>query len=131
LATRVFDSRPIICFRALVAVAPKSAARGNLVGAEEWEKLRNRIKVEEFLKRNFPAFWEMIETMQNDKSLLQRRGAQVFFPAYERALKTGKSSQRTGAEAFTGSFGRGMRFSSHAHEGKVPGVTSASSKLTE
>jgi hypothetical protein len=78
LATRVFDSRPIICFRALVAVAPKSAARGNLVGAEEGEKLQNRIKVEEFLKRNFPTFWEMIETMQNDKSVLQRRGAQVF-----------------------------------------------------
>lgn len=62
--------------------------QGNLVGAEEWEKLENRIKVEQFLKRDFPSVWEMIETVKNDHSFLQRRGAQVFFSAYELALRT-------------------------------------------
>jgi hypothetical protein len=62
--------------------------QGNLVGAEKWKKLENRIKVEEFLKRHFPSVWEMIETVKNDHSILQRRGAQVFFSAYEMALKT-------------------------------------------
>ena len=62
--------------------------QGNLVGAEKWEKLENRIRVEEFLKRDFPSVWEMIETVKNDHSFLQRRGAQVFFPAYAMALKT-------------------------------------------
>jgi hypothetical protein len=62
--------------------------QGNLIGTKEWEKLDNRIKVEKFLKREFPKVWETIAMMQNDHSLLQRRGAQVFFSAYERALKT-------------------------------------------
>jgi hypothetical protein len=62
--------------------------QGNLVGAEEWEKLEHRMKVEKFLKRDFPPVWAMIETLKNDYSLLQRRGAQVFFSAYEMALTT-------------------------------------------
>jgi hypothetical protein len=61
--------------------------QGNLVGAQEWEKLESRIKVEECLKRNFPKVWEMILMMQNDHSFLQRRGAQVFVAAYEMALR--------------------------------------------
>jgi hypothetical protein len=60
---------------------------GNLVGAKEWQKVENRIKVEGFLEREFPALWQLIDTMQNDHSLLQRCGAQVFFPAYEMALR--------------------------------------------
>jgi hypothetical protein len=74
--------------KAVLNPALHGQTRGNLVGAKEWERLENRIKVEEFLKREFPAVWEMIETMQNDHSRLQRRGAQVFFPAYEMALRT-------------------------------------------
>jgi hypothetical protein len=62
--------------------------QGNLIGAKEWEKLENRRKVEEFLKRDFPKVWEMIGIIQNDRSFLQRRGAQVFIPAYEMALRT-------------------------------------------
>jgi hypothetical protein len=62
--------------------------QGNLIGTKEWEKLENRRKVEEFLKRDFPSVSEMIETVKNDHSLLQRRGAQVFFSAYEMALRT-------------------------------------------
>ena len=62
--------------------------QGNLVGAQEWEKLQNRMKVEAFLKRNFPKIWDMILMIQNDHSFLQRRGAQVFIPAYEMALST-------------------------------------------
>jgi hypothetical protein len=61
--------------------------QGNLVGAQEWEKLENRIKVEECLKRNFPKVWEMILMIQNDHSFLQLRGAQVFVAAYEMALR--------------------------------------------
>ncbi len=74
--------------KAVLNPALHGQTRGNLVGAKEWEKVENRTKVEAFLKREFPAVWEMIETMQNDHSLLQRRGAQVFFPAYEMALRT-------------------------------------------
>jgi hypothetical protein len=74
--------------KAVLNPALHGQTRGNLVGAKEWEKVENRTKVEAFLKREFPAVWEMIETMQNDHSLLQRRGAQVFFPAYETALRT-------------------------------------------
>ena len=74
--------------KAVLNPALHGQTRGNLVGAEEWEKLENRIKVEEFLKRDLPAVWEMIEIIRNDKSLLQRRGAEVFFPAYEMALKS-------------------------------------------
>ena len=74
--------------KAVLNPALHGQTRGNLVGAKEWEKLENRIKVEEFLKRDLPAVWEMIETMQKDHSLLHRRGAQLFFPAYEMALKT-------------------------------------------
>jgi hypothetical protein len=74
--------------KAVLNPALHGRTRGNLVGAEEWEKLENRIKVEEFLKRNFPTVWEMIEIMRNDQSLLQRRGAQVFFSAYETALRS-------------------------------------------
>jgi integrase len=73
--------------KAVLNPALHGQTRENLVGTKQWEKLENRIKVEELLKRHFPAVWEMIETMQNDHSLLQRRGAQVFFPAYEMALK--------------------------------------------
>lgn len=74
--------------KAVLNPALHGQTRGNLVGAEEWEKLQNRIKVEEFLKRDLPAVWEMIEIIRNDKSLLQRRGAEVFLPAYEMALKS-------------------------------------------
>jgi hypothetical protein len=74
--------------KAVLNPALHGQTRGNLVGTKEWEKLENRIKIEEFLKRDFPAVWEMIETIQNDHSLLQRRGAQVFFAAYEMALRT-------------------------------------------
>jgi hypothetical protein len=73
--------------KAVLNPALHGQTQGNLVGAEEWEKLKNRIKVEEFLRRDFPAVWEMMETIQNHPLLLQRRGAQVFFPAYEMALK--------------------------------------------
>src|SRR4029453_418439 len=73
--------------KAVLNPALHGQTRGNLVGAKEWEKLENRKKVEEFLKRHFPKGWEMIAMMQNDHSLLQRRGAQVFFPAYEMALR--------------------------------------------
>jgi hypothetical protein len=73
--------------KAVLNPALHGQTQGNLVGSEEWEKLKNRRKVEEFLKRDCPAVWEMIETIQNDDSLLQRRGAQVFFRAYEMALK--------------------------------------------
>jgi hypothetical protein len=60
--------------------------QGNLIGAKEWEKLENRKKVEKFLKRDFPKVWKMIVIIQNDQSILQRRGAQVFIPAYEMAM---------------------------------------------
>jgi hypothetical protein len=62
--------------------------QGNLIGSQEWEKLENRKKVEEFMKRKFPKVWKMIVMRQNDRSFLQRRGAQVFIPAYEMALRT-------------------------------------------
>jgi hypothetical protein len=73
--------------KAVLNPALHGQTQGNLVGAEEWEKLENRIKVEEFLKRYFPSIWAMIEMVQHDKSFLQRRGAQVFFSAYEMALR--------------------------------------------
>jgi hypothetical protein len=74
--------------KAVLNPALHGQTQGNLVGAKEWEKLENRKKVEEFLKRDFPTVWEMIEITQKDPSLLQRRGAQVFFPAYEMALRS-------------------------------------------
>jgi hypothetical protein len=74
--------------KAVLNPALHGQTQGNLVGAEEWEKLENRIKVEEFLKCHFPSVWQMIEIVQRDKSFLQRRGAQVFFSAYEMALRT-------------------------------------------
>ena len=72
--------------KAVLNPALHGQTHGNLVGAKEWEKLKNRIKVEQFLKRDFPAVWEMIMLVQKNDSLLQRRGAQVFVPAYEMAL---------------------------------------------
>ena len=74
--------------KAVLNPALHGQTQGNLVGAKEWEKLENRKKVEEFLKREFPKVWEMIEITQKDPFLLQRRGAQVFFPSYEIALRT-------------------------------------------
>jgi hypothetical protein len=41
--------------KAVLNPALHGQTRGNLVGAEEWEKLQNRIKVEEFLKRDLPG----------------------------------------------------------------------------
>jgi hypothetical protein len=60
--------------------------QGNLIGTKQWEKLEHRIKVEEFLKREFPKVWDTIAMMQKDGCFLQRRGAQVFIPALERAM---------------------------------------------
>jgi hypothetical protein len=74
--------------KAVLNPALHGQTQGNLVGANDWEKVEHRRKVEAFLKRAFPAVWNMIETIQDDQSLLQRRGAQVFFPAYEMALRT-------------------------------------------
>jgi hypothetical protein len=61
---------------------------GNLVGAEEWAKLEDRKKVERFLRSESPPVWQMIQLVQNDSSLLQRCGAEVFFPVYAKVLTT-------------------------------------------
>jgi hypothetical protein len=53
---------------------------------KEWDKLGLRIALEEFLRSKFPPLWEKIELIQKDKTLLQHRGAEVFFAAYQSAL---------------------------------------------
>jgi hypothetical protein len=73
--------------KAVLNPALHGQTQGNLIGTKEWEKLENRIKVEEFLKRDFPRIWKAIVKLQNDDSFLQRRGAQVFIPAYETAMR--------------------------------------------
>ncbi len=61
--------------------------RGNLIGTKQWDKVDHRVKLETFLRSKSPAVWHMIETVQKDDSLLQSRGAQVFFSAYDAAIR--------------------------------------------
>ena len=60
---------------------------GNLVAKRMWDRHGLTILLQEFLRQRFPAVWKVIEGLQHDKYLLQRRGAEVFFAAYDEALQ--------------------------------------------
>ncbi len=61
--------------------------RGNLIGTKQWDKVDHQLKLETFLRSEFPALWHMVERVQQNDSLLQSRGAQVFFSAYDSAIR--------------------------------------------
>src|ERR1017187_887547 len=60
---------------------------GNLVGTGDCEKLQTRIELEKLLRRTTPALCDVIDDLRDDKYRLQRRGAEVFFTAFETALR--------------------------------------------
>ena len=62
--------------------------QGNLVGANEWDKLEDRKEVETLLRSKYPTVWQTIQRVQHDPLLLQRRGAEVFFDVYGSVLTT-------------------------------------------
>jgi hypothetical protein len=61
--------------------------QGNLFGVGNRETLEDRKKVERFLRSKWPLLWDRIQSLKGDLCLLQRRGAQVFFPAYAETLR--------------------------------------------
>jgi hypothetical protein len=61
---------------------------GNLVSTGDRDKIQVRIDLETLLRRTAPTLCDMIDALRADKYRLQRRGAEVFFTAFEAALQS-------------------------------------------